>query len=126
MARGVMNIDIMLCDKPLTVHLTRAAERALGERLTPLVAEMELYFSCLIRKRVRFHSVVRGDRCVVVTGNLSVTFRTVMTEQCNLDGSEGEDVTVTEFPLVKAAAYIPRWLRIDYRKGEWLGEFGYL
>lgn len=121
-----MNIEIVLDGKPLMVHLTRAAERALGARLTPLVAEMELYFSCLIRKRVRFHAVVRNDRSVVAYGNLNVSFRPVMTDQCRLDDKEGEAVPLTGFPLVKAAAYVPHWLRIDYRKGEWQGEFGYV
>lgn len=120
-----MNIDIQFNNRPLSVHLTGAAERALRERLTPLVAEMELYFSCLIRKRVRFHAVVRNDHCVGVTGNLSVSFRPVMTGQCSLDEGEGA-VPLDEFPIVKAAAYTPHWLRIDYQRGEWQGEFGYL
>ncbi len=121
-----MNVEIQYQGKPLTVHLTRSAEAALHQRTTPLVAEMELYFSCMIRKRVRFHTVVRNDRSVVAADNLCIGFRPVMTEQCQIDAIADDKVALTDFPLAKPAAYIPHWLRIDFRRGEWLGEFGYL
>lgn len=121
-----MNIDIQYGGKPLTLHLTRAAETALAQRTSPLVAEMELYFSCLIRKRVRFHTVVRNDRMVAATDNLYVSFRPVMTEQCRIDETTPSEAVVADFPIAKPAAYLPHWLRIDYREGEWEGEFGYL
>ncbi len=38
--------------KTLELTLTPEAIRALKQRQTPLLAEMELYFSCLIRKAV--------------------------------------------------------------------------
>lgn len=121
-----MNIDIVYEGKPLTVHLTRAAETALQQRTTPLVAEMELYFSCFIRKRVRFHTVVRNDRNVTAGENLCVGFRAVMTEQCHIDAATGDEAVLTDFPIAKPAAYIPHWLRIDFHRGEWVGDFGYL
>ena len=37
----------------------------------------------------------------------------------------GSAPPLTEFPIVNARAYMPHWLRIDYRRGEWLGEFGF-
>jgi len=121
-----MNIEIQFNGKPMTVHLSHAAESALCERTTPLVAEMELYFSCMIRKRVRFHTVVRSDRTVVASGNLCVSFRPVMTEQCRIDTHGDDEAVLTEFPIARPAAYVPHWLRIDYHDGEWVGEFGYL
>ena len=33
--------------------------------------------------------------------------------------------SLTDFPIAKPEAYVPHWLRIDYRKGQWQGEFGY-
>jgi hypothetical protein len=38
---------------------------------------------------------------------------------------EGEEPPITDFPITNAAAFVPRWLRIDYGGGEWSGEFGY-
>lgn len=121
-----MDIKIEIDGKPMMVHLTRAAESALRQRTSPLVAELELYFSCFIRKRVRFHTVVRSDQTVVATDNLCVRFRPVMTEQCTIDQAADGDTALTEFPIVKPSAYVPHWLRIDHRAGEWQGEFGYL
>ena len=27
--------------------------------------------------------------------------------------------------MVKIAPYVPHWLKLDHRNGEWVGEFGY-
>lgn len=47
-------MNILLHDKALEIRLTAAAQHALALRETPLVVEMELLFSCLLRKRVHF------------------------------------------------------------------------
>lgn len=121
-----MNIEILFHGKPMTVQLTHAAETALCQRTLPLVAELELYFSCMIRKRVHFHTQVDRDQTVKATENLHIRFRPVMTERCSLDTSEEGVSQLTDFPIVKSSAYVPHWVRIDHRKGEWVGEFGYL
>lgn len=121
-----MDVEISIDDKLLKVNLTPAAETALRQRTSPLVAELELYFSCMIRKRVRFHTVVRSDLAVTAADNLFVSFRPVMTEQCGLDAAADEKPSLADFPIVRPAAYIPHWLHIDYQGGEWVGEFGYL
>jgi hypothetical protein len=41
--------------KSLNLSITRAAERMLEMRSGPLQLELELYFSCLVRKRVHVH-----------------------------------------------------------------------
>jgi hypothetical protein len=108
--------------RQLTVKLTQRAELALSLRHKPLLAEMELYFSCLLRKKVRFHE---SDEGTIVTDKLWVSFRPVMTEKCSND-YEGDAPPVTDFPIQKTWQYVPHWLRIDYTNGEWQGEFGYL
>lgn len=47
-------MNITLIGKIVEVRLSHTVQRALAERTTPLQAEMELLFSCLIRKRMRF------------------------------------------------------------------------
>lgn len=47
--------SIEINGRTVAIELSRAAIKALAQRSTPLLAEMELYFSCLIRKVVRFH-----------------------------------------------------------------------
>jgi hypothetical protein len=48
----------------------------------------------------------------------------VMTRVCAMAEVEGSP-PVTDFPIANPRPYVPRWLTIDYRKGQWLGEFGY-
>ncbi len=121
-----MEFKTNINDKPLLIELTKAASKAIKERTTPLFAEMELYFSCLVRKKVRFYEENNNDdESVTVNETLEVRFRPVMTQSCSVSDVEGEAPPVTDFPIKNPAAYVPHWLRIDYKKGEWCGEFGY-
>lgn len=116
-----MDTGIVLEGKVLRIRLSKRAEQALEQRRTPLLAEMELYFSCLIRKRVRFLEDGEG---LEVSDGLRVSFRPVMTRVCGTDYA-GEEPPLTEFPLQDRGRFLPRWLTIDYCNGKWTGEFGY-
>ena len=119
-----MHITIRMHDKPVRVFLSSAAQEALQARETPLVAEMELYFSCLIRTRVRFHAAGNNQDSVSVNEQLLVRFRPVMTLQCGRD-YEGDEPPLTDFPIQNSAAFIPKWLRIDFTQNQWTGEFDF-
>ena len=110
--------------KPFQVFLSAAARRALAERGTPLVAEMELYFSCLTRLRVRFHDGDPEGTATPVMPHLHIRFRPVITAHCDLHEVEGKP-PVVDAPLVNRAPFVPHWLRLDFRRDEWLGEFGH-
>lgn len=118
-----MLTDITIANKPVKLDLSSAAQLALEARSSPLYAEMELYFSCLIRFKVRFYEKLSHGEGVAVTDKLVVNFRPVMTEACGKD-YEGEEPPLTDFPIVRQDAFVPKWLRIDFRHGEWHGEFG--
>ena len=118
-----MVTDITIANKPVKLHLSSAAQQALARRSLPLYAEMELYFSCLIRFKVRFYEQASSGEGVTVSDKLVVNFRPVMTQVCGKD-YEGDEPPLTDFPIVKADAFVPKWLRIDFRHGEWQGEFG--
>lgn len=118
-----METDIIIANKPVKVDISTAAERALASRTSPLFAEMELYFSCLIRYKVRFYEQVTHGEGVAVSDKLIVNFRPVMTQACGKD-YQGDEPPLTDFPIVKQAAFVPKWLRIDFYQGEWHGEFG--
>lgn len=118
-----MQQQIAFHGRNLKLTLTPAAIHALTKRQTPLVAEMELYFSCLIRKTVRFYET-ENRNCTPISDSLSLCFRPVMTRQCGTD-YEGNEPPLTDFPIENAERYIPHWLQIDYIDGKWHGEFGY-
>jgi len=118
-----MEAEVVIQNKKVAVTLSPSAENALAVRDNVLVAEMELYFSCLIRKQVRFKENQENNR-VNVSGNLAVCFRPVMTKACGIN-YDGDEPPLTDFPIQKKAAFTPRWLKIDYKKNEWIGEFGF-
>jgi len=70
-------MNITLHDKSLEIRLTTAAQKALARRDRPLVAEMELLFSCLLRKRVYFGE--SPEQSTPVNDRLSVRFKPIMT-----------------------------------------------
>jgi hypothetical protein len=110
--------------KSIRITFSDAAQRALAKRTTPLIAEMELYFSCLLRLRVRFYDSDEKATATPVNDQLSIRFRPVMSRHCDLQAVNGKS-PLDDFPIVKRAPYVPHWLSLDYKKGEWVGEFGY-
>ena len=129
-----MHTQIDISGHPVQVELTSSAQRRLQQQNAPLIAEMELYFSCLIRKQVRFRDAAAvSDDTADVPGHshtvklnerLQISFRPVMTRVCGKD-FEGDEPPLTDFPIAKTRPYVPRWLHIDFRKDQWQGEFGY-
>jgi hypothetical protein len=113
----------------LRLITTRAAERRLSQQEKPLHVEMELLFSCLIRKRVLFRIPEGGTTYPMVTGDerVNISFRPVMTKVCMASDVEGlDDLELEDFPVQRAEAFMPRWLRLDFSKGQWQGDFGWL
>ena len=116
-----MTLSAPMEGKDVRVHLSRAAIQALTLRTTPLVAEMELYFSCLIRLQVRFHE--DREAATPVSDKLAIRFRPVAGRRCDLHAVDEQPLD--DFPIVRRQSFVPHWLDIDYRKGEWVGKFGY-
>ena len=119
-----MNQTIQINGKQVNVTVSNSALQELQRRQSPLCAEMELYFSCLIRKKVRFMETSACKDSVSVSEQLAVSFHPVMTQICGKD-FDGEEPPLTDFPIQNPKPYVPKWLSIDFRRGQWCGEFGY-
>ena len=128
-----LNHSIKLLGKSVDVTLSETARNALSRRTKPLAIEMELYFSCLIRKQVRFSDAATSVGNSTEQKNLlearlndrmRIRFHPVMTKVCGKN-YEGDEPPLTDFPITNTKAYIPHWLKIDYQKNAWVGEFGY-
>ncbi len=119
-----MERTVVLHGKEVAVALSKRAVRALENRAEPLVVEMELYFSCLIRKAVRFVALDSAGEATPLGGNIYLRFRPVGSRSCGLKLSEGKP-RLDDFPVVNPKAYTPDWVEVDFRHGEWLGHFGY-
>lgn len=117
-------INTALEGKDFRITLSDAAQLALAQRTKPLIAEMEFYFSCLIRLQVRFYESDDSASATPINEKLAVRFRPVMSRRCDLHAVKGKS-PLDDFPIVKRAPYVPHWLHLDYKKGAWVGEFGY-
>ena len=118
-----MMASIEILGKSVRVEWSEAAEKALNKLTTPLLVEMELLFSCLIRKAVRFLQDSQSDNFVFVTPQLKVGFRPVMTKACRISDLDGAETPLADFPIKKPSAFVPKYLFIAYRRGKWSGEF---
>lgn len=118
---------ISVYGKSVHTDISMAAVKAITNRDLLMVAEMELYFSCLIRKRVLFHELesereISHDLAHVFPG-LFIRFCAVCTKECR-----GVDVVdkppLTTMPVKNLHSFVPRWLRIDLRQKRLCGEYG--
>ena len=121
--------NVEMLGKQIQVEISKHAERQLTDRKTPLFVEMELYFSCLLRKEIRIRETLRErldeEFSAQFSELLHISFRPVMTKSCSVSSCAGEKPPLSDFPIERPQSYIPKWLKLDFKKGEWCGDFGY-
>lgn len=117
-------IRASLYDKPVHVGISSRAESELARRGTPLLVEMELYFSCLIGKTVRFDDATHGDHFEQAAPNLQIGFHAVQTHSCSIASLTAPKPGRDAFPIRRPERFVPKWLQIDFRDGRWTGMFG--
>ncbi len=106
------------------VRWTDRAEQILQRDQQPLIVELQLYFSCVVKKRVVFHQRAAFST-TVVRDRLEIAFQPVASAAC--DPRE----FAASFPAGKnlsqgmAARMVPRIVEIDYRRDNWEGQFRY-
>lgn len=106
----------------LTVRWTRRAERRLRERGAPLPVQMQLYFACVLMKRVLFPEQ-RPEDGVEVDGRFLVSLSTVESDRCDPLTFAAHHPASRTLQSAGAARMRARLLQIDHRKGRWEGEF---
>lgn len=126
---GGQELEARLFGRALRVRLSPAAHAAAAQLRAPLTIEMELYFSCLVRKAVYFNSEASctdlpAAARTTLLPNLHLQFRPVTTAHC-LVADVGDKPPVETMPVVKPQAFVPRWVNIDFHRGRWIGEYGY-
>ena len=112
--------------RPLELTVSRRAQVQLDRRTGPLFLEMELYFSCLIRKRVYVRESIDDPDVSALSDKLMVRFRPVVTQTCAMRDVERDNPPVMDMPIIKPERFTPHWLTLDYRRGKWQADFGYV
>ncbi len=134
-----MQKQLSFHDKPIAVKLSRPAILQSEKLESILLIEIQIYFSCLLGKRLAFYTDTELDGAWRVEGelfssmindaeqltdNIYIRFNTVMTKACPVSDYIGPP-PVTDFTIKNQKPYVPSWLNIDFSKGEWSGEYGW-
>ncbi len=116
--------NVRINGKPVAVEWTARAQRALESRPAPLMVELELYFSCLVKKFVHFREHPGSHGVAPVNDRLSLYFRPVMSTACSIETAErlGRQPE-TEITTASIRKIAPKRVWLDYRHGSWVGKF---
>lgn len=118
---------IQMNGRAVQVTITPAATQALAQRTEPLHVELELYFSCLVKKFVHFRDDSRGKTTVPVGDKLLLYFRPVTSTACTWDVAERlgrqPEMDIDCDALHHVA---PKRVFIDHVDGQWRGSYEFL
>jgi len=131
------NITSRLHNKDINVFWTKRAQQVLSSQSTSLIIEMQIYFSCVIKKRVLFHE--RSDsreldsinvglefehlQPLPINGKISITSRSVQSGSCSPIEFAKNYPIIKELTSASAKSMNPRILKIDYKNNQWQGVF---
>ena len=118
-----MKQEVLLNNKLISVTLSDSAQWRLKKTSKPLLIEIELYFSCLIKKVCHFRETENVENCTRIMDGLYINFRATMTNKCAIDDFDKDKTT--DFPIVNQKPYVPKWVSLDFSSKRWSGDFGY-
>ena len=101
------------------------AERKLQRLEHRLVVEMQLYFSCVVKKRVLYHFEPAGFEVIPVNDRLGLTFQPIASAACDPREFAAGYPQAKGLSAGRAARMLPRSLELDFRRGRWEGQFSY-
>ena len=134
-----MQQQISFYNKTIHIELSPSAVRQSRALTSRLIIEIQIYFSCLLGKRLVFYSEqpVEGawqldseafdtilEQAKPITDKLYLRFNTVMTKDCPVADYAGPP-PVTDFVIRNQTPYVPDWLNIDFNSPMWSGEYGW-
>lgn len=114
------SIDIR--GKKMAIMYSKRAEKALEKRESSLIAELQLYFTCVVQKRVTFHDHSELDT-ITANPNLKIAYRTVQSDACDPVEFAEKHPVKKELNSPGALAMRPSLFQIDYKNGQWIGDF---
>ena len=122
--RPSLSKKIAINGKLLLVEWTPHAQRELDRRINPLYVEMELYFSCMVKKYIHFREQPRKIPPVYVNDKFAVYFRPVTSTDCSLElaadlGRQPE----MELHNEATSRLLPKRIFIDFKNAQWIGEY---
>ena len=119
-----LNKEILINDKSLVVTWTPRAQRELDRRTHPLYVEMELYFSCMVKKYIHFLDRPRNAASVQINEKFAVYFRPVTSTECSMDlaANLGRQPEI-ELHNEAVSRMVPKRIFVDFKNSRWIGEY---
>ena len=115
---------ILINDKPLIVEWTPRAQHELDRRTRPLYVEMELYFSCMVKKYIHFLDQPRNAASVQINEKFAVYFRPVTSTECSMDlAAELGRQPEIELHNEVVSRMVPKRILVDFKNSRWVGEY---
>ncbi len=108
--------------KTINVKWTQRAEQALRAREHSLTIEMQIYFSCVVKKRVLFHDQ-SDDDAININDKLRIVSKTVQSDSCDAAEFAKNFPVKNELISDSANKMLPTLLCVDYKDQQWVGEF---
>lgn len=125
---GRSQATVKINGRAVTMEWSRAAARGLDALRQPLLLELELLFSCLVKKSVHVRDAADapsiGGSVVAVTDRLQLCFRPVTAVACTMDEAERhgrQPVTPVDTPVARQLA--PRRVWLDRAHGRWRADY---
>jgi len=119
--------QVTLNGRTVQVEISSAAMQALALRSAPLYVELELYFSCLVKKFVHFREDARRKETVSITDKLLLYFRPVTSTACTFEVAEKLGRQPEMDIDCEALHHVaPKRVRIDFSNGKWNGSYEFL
>ena len=116
--------SIVIRGKKMDIMYSRRAEKALQQRSHPLIAELQLYFTCVVQKRVNFHEQSDFDT-ITANPKLKIAYHTVQSSECEPVEFAEKHPVKKELNSKGANSMRPSLFQIDYKNGQWLGDFSF-
>ena len=105
-------------DREIEVFCSPRADRALAKRDQALTVEVRLSFGCMVRKEVRFLELSAAENAIAVNERLRLLLTTFVPSVCEIGATE----QAVASPRLRE--FTPKWVRIDYARGRWIGDYG--
>ncbi len=110
----------------IAINLTDRARKELLKRESTLLVEMQLYFSCVVQKRLVFHEqIIEMDSVSKVDDKLAISFRAVQADSCDPVTFAQNHPEKREMPGSICSNFHPSSLLLDFKNGHWEGSFNF-
>jgi len=113
--------------KDMLIQWTERAHLELQRRETSLIVEMQLYFTCMVKKRVLFLENIISKNykfdSIKVNDLFSIAFHPVEAQSCDPKEFARDFPVKRKFDSSASIKMRPSYLEIDYKEGDWVGDF---